>query len=416
MRVIISSSLQMDYNDYVLVRKFEQVETLVKDLREIEVLIIHTYEENNLMVGMLINKFYKNGVGLFIYISKNPSMVTNMLLSGIGGYCFKEEFYLEDEEELNSLIDDLDPTDKELPSSTDAAVVVNFVQAFARGDENIKAPLYLEQVKQAVNNLNKIVTQKDYEIISMGESSLEVFETANFVLMKAQENANNLNQQLDNLRAEINNRNNGQVNRPLSNSIDIYSQYQYMGGVTKLLLVKEYSPCRYLTSFLMAYTEYLHRRKNKRVKFVVLYKDSPCDSRRYSLTFSAINRSTWGIDTLYDNQYVSINNPSKEVLNKLFDRQCDVFIILDRLYNELDLITGRTKRINAIGSKSNIKTFNLTPNNTISSIINIPDSLTYLRTIGNYPDDYEARLSGYVTNYNKSGDSVFEKIDKYLGI
>ena len=264
-RVILSCSLQKDYSNYILVREFSQIRSVVDKISDIEILIIHEYKESDFDIGIFINEFHKQGIGTIIYMNTNQSITVNTLISGVSGYSLSDDFYLDDEDELNSIIEDLLSGEAETDSLTDSAVVVNFIQSFARGDEQINAPLYLDQVKQAVNNLSKIVTQKDYQITNMGENTLEIFENASTIIKQLTEYNRKTSKEIDTLKQEIN-KNLRTNNKPLSNRIDVFGQYNFISGSTNVLLVKEYTPCRYLTSFLLMYSEYLHKRRGKRVK------------------------------------------------------------------------------------------------------------------------------------------------------
>ena len=61
-------------------------------------------------------------------------------------------------------------------SQPNIKIVNDFIQSFARGEAKIQAPVYLEQVTQAVNSLSEITKNQEAQITAMGTSALEVFE------------------------------------------------------------------------------------------------------------------------------------------------------------------------------------------------------------------------------------------------
>ena len=408
-KVIISANLDKTFRDYTVVRKFSDVNAF--ELSEIAILIIHDFNETDFDAGVFINKFYKGGVQKFIYMSNNPSMTVKMTISGVKGVSLDEDFYLQDEEELNSLIEDIGYEGDESRASTNANIIVDFVQSFARGDSKIQAPLYLEQVSSAVKELSEIVDKKDYQITVMGESALDVFANASNVIQDMYNKHKDLANKINELQAKINESNNA-INKPkLMNTIQHYSTYNYM-STPLVLVVKEYSPCRYLTSFIVAYSQYLHFQKRKRVKVVVLYKESACESSRYS-SFKSITEETYKMDTLYGGEFIAISVPRKDVLNKVFNQGSEVFIVIDRMYEKSSLITGRIKQINAVGSIGALERNKVqTKNNVIMSINDDAECLLTLKTIRNYSREFEAQKAMYFQAYGQQ----FTKIDAILGV
>ena len=406
LRVIVSKTLDDKFKNFTVVREFKHVKSL--DMDKISVLIIYDFPGTDFDAGVFISDFYKAGIKTFVYISKDPNVTVKMAINGVSGFVFDDDFYFDDEEELEDLIDSLGIEEDESLADTSAAIVGDFIQSFARGDEKIKAPLYLEQVTEAVNELSKSVNQKDYQIAVMGESAIDIFSRASDIIRTMSANKTKLETQLKDLQRIQSSANN--IKPTFNNNVQFFPQVQYM-RTPKLLLIREYTPCRYLTSFLLMYNQYVHYRLNKRTKFVILYKNCFCESRRYRDEFAKISNETYKMDSLYDKELIAINAPKKEVMNKLFDKQIDLFIVLDRMYENEDMISGRIKKLNAVSGIGDTAVFNIKPEQTIMSITDEENSFCVLKSLANYPKDFDAQVTVYFQSYQ----NFFKKMDKFIG-
>ena len=63
-------------------------------------------------------------------------------------------------------------------------------------------------------------------------------------------------------------------------SINAYTQFSYIGN-SKVLVIKEESPTRYLTSFLASYIDWLTRVPELNAKLLIIDKDSDFVDTRY---------------------------------------------------------------------------------------------------------------------------------------
>ena len=406
LKVIISSTLEREYRNFTVVRTFKDVRNLGLD--KISIIIIHKFNETDFDAGVFLSEFYQAGVKTFVYLSNEPSIIVKMALSGINGYIYEDDFYLDDEEELQGLIDDLGIDEDESLADTSASIVGDFIQSFARGDEKIKAPLYLEQVTEAVNELSKSVNQKEYQISIMGESAIDIFSRASNIIKNMSEQKGAIEKKLEDLKRVQSSAAN--MKPTFSNNVQFFPQIQYMRTPT-LLLVREYTPCKYLTSFLLMYSQYVHFKLSKRVKYIILYKNCYCESVRYQ-KFTKINNETQNIDSLYDNEHLAVNIPKKDVLNKIFEKQqIDLFIVLDRMYEKEDMITGRIKKLNAASGLGDVEKFGLKAEQTIMSVKDESNSFCTLKSFKKYPPDFDAQVAAYLQAYQ----SFFNKLDKYIG-
>lgn len=407
MKVIVSTELDDNFTKFVVVDSFKKV----KELQGVTTLIIHKYKESDFDAGVFVSQFHNNGIDQFIYISSSPSSTLQMVLKGVNGYYYEDEFYFEDEEELSTLLEDLGMEDEDENTSlaTSALNVVNdFVSSFAKGDERIKAPLYLENVTSAVNELSLLTHQQELQLNTMGASALEVFEKASAIIRNMDAQNKNIEKKLEELE---NQQSNSFSSKPaFGNSIMFFSPYKYIGN-SKILLIREYAPCRYLTSFVMGYLHHLHYVLNRRPKLIFVHQKGAGVSAKYA-DFTSITQESMGMSSLYDNEIIATNNPKKEVMKDLLTKQNDVIIVVDRLYGNQDIVSGRVTKINAVGSRSDIVRYKVRPEDTIFSITRQPKELFTLPTIKNFPTEIDARYAAYTQVLG----SKYEILDNKLGL
>ena len=407
MKVIVSTSIEDIFNNFVVVRSFKEA----RDLKGgVTTLIIHSFIESDFDAGVFISDLHKQGVTQFVYINSNPSVTLKMVLNGVDGHFFEDEFYLEEEEELLCLLEELgmegDSTSNELIATSSIKIISDFIQAFARGEERVNIPMYLEQVNQAIDELNTVTQKQELQLTTMGNSALGVFEKASTIIKGMVTKNQELEKQLSEL---ANNLSNASSSRPsFSNSITFFQPYRYI-GTNKVLLIRELTPCRYLTSFLLGYTHHLHYVKNKRVKLVFVHQKGAGVSQIYS-EFTNITQENMNMTSLYDTEIVATNNPKKEVMKELLSKPNDITIVVDRLYGKEYIVSGKVIKLNAVSGKNDCKRFKISPNECIFSITAQPSQFCCLPTIKKFPDELDARYAVYA----QVCDEIYKKFDDKL--
>ena len=408
MKVIISTELEDKYNNYIVVRDFKAVRNLIG----VTVLILHKVEGlSDFDAGVFISNFYKDGIKSFVYINSNPSKVIKTVINGVGGTTYEDEFYFDDEDELTALLDDLglDTSMNSLVLSS-TQIVKDFIGAFSRGEERIQAPVYLEQVNQAVNELSELTHKQELQISEMGVSAIEVFERASSIIVSMNDQKKILEKQLEEFEESQALKQMSKQSNAFSSAIMFFPSFKYV-GTSKVLNVRELSPCRYLTSFLLAYTHHIHFNLNKRVKFIIVHQKGKGIADKYS-EFTAITQESMGISSLYDNEIIATNNPKKDVMQKLTHLDDDVIIVLDRLYSATDIITGRVVKVNAVSGFSDINRYKVKPDTCIFPITSQPNELFNIPLIKNYPKEIDMQYAVYT----QTCKNQFDILDGMLGL
>lgn len=412
MKVIVSDKLEDKYENYKLVRGIEGV----LELDGIDVLIIHSYQDaTDFDIGVLISNLYRNGVSSFIYINENPTAVISTVIQGVNGDVYTDEFYLESEEDLDYLLENLGIESKNTQLAVSSAKIIkDFIGAFTRNEERIHSKVYLEQVSQAVTKWGKLTHIQENKIMEMGETAIEVFERASNIIHLMTEQKEELEKQLKELEETSQNR--VQTKSSGLGGVQFFPTIKYIEGNGKILYIRELSPCRYLTSFLLAYMNYLKYVKNRTVKMIVVHQRGGAIIPKYD-SFTSITQESINSFQLYGNDKVATNIPTKDVMTKLLSvGREDVIIVLDRLYGNADILSGRVKKIFAVSGESDIKRyqfkFGVKVNKCIFPITEQKESLFHIPLIKNYPTEIDLRNAVY----NQSCKDRFAILDKELDL
>lgn len=410
MKVIISTELPDKYQHFVVVDSFKKV----RELKGVDTLIIHKPQEDQFNSGVFMAEFHNMGIGQFVYINKEPSTTIKMMINGLKGHIITDEFYLDDEEELLALLEDLGVETDENTSLavSNIRVVKDFMQAFARGEERIKTPLYLEQVNQALTGLTTITQKQELQISEMGSSAIEVFEKASNIIRNMDNQRKLIEQQLQELEDSQYNAPASASNRPvLGNSVQFFSPIKYTGNA-KILLIREYSHCRYLTSFVLGYIHHVHYVLNKRVKLIICHQKGAGVSKMYNDMFTIIDDGSANMMSLYDSELIATNSPKKEIIRELLAKSCDLYVVVDRLYGRDDILEGRiATKLNAVGGLGDIKRFNIKAEDTIFPSAE-DKQFCYLPTVKKYANQIDARYAIYENVHQKN----YELLDERVGL
>lgn len=385
----------------------------------IEVLVINNFIEDDFNAGVFLSRLKQQGnIDLFLYINEDPSMTIRMLMNGLGGHVETDTFYLEDENELCGLIADIQPFssgDKAESTSIMAStnIVREFVEAFARGDSQIKSQMYLQRVNEALNNMNTVVEIQHAQLVAMGDSAIEVFHKASDIIGKIHKKNQEIAEQLRILENKDDMTSSSGGSRAFGGTTMFYPTFKINQQGKNILLIRELSPTPYLTSFLLGYEYYVHYDLNKRVKLVFIHNKGYGYKKKYENICTSITEDSENMDGLYNKEIIDTNNPIKDVLKKLLDDPVDLYIFVDRLYGKDDIITGRLNKLNAISGTSDLTKYGVKAKDCITSINAVEGNLINIPSFNGYPaiDKENARRMAYNQYLKKD----YQKLDDVVG-
>ena len=387
MKVVVSTTKTLKYKDFILV---DSIKKCVALEGTIEVVVINSFTEAEFDAGVLFNRLVRRGVTKFFYISKKMSAVIQMLTLVQKGFISHDEFYLTEEDELMSLVSD-ENLGYSLASDS-LSVLEDFVHRYSENDSKTMTPLYLEQVKHAMVDLSEQTHNLEAQVTAMGNTVSEIFKTASQLIASIDKQNKEIVKKLDELE-----RQSSSGGFSFENNINYFPAYNYLGN-KKVIEIREYSPTRYLTSFVLGYAHYLQSQKNLRVKVIFVVAKAKGISDKYS-DYPMITRENLKQSSLYEAPILATNIPQKGVLQELLSKQEDVYLVVDRLWGMHDIVSGRVKRLAVANSYSDIVRYKLKPEETVFSVVAQNHQLFCLSTIKSYPSDIMSRKAAYFQLY-----------------
>lgn len=415
MRVIISTSLPDTYSHYKVVQSMAQVISM----ESVECVIIHSYSDNDVALASAIADIRKKFSCNFFYINSQPKAVVTLILNGIQGVIVEDDFYYEDEADLDDLLESYGVESTALTVSdtqSSLAIVKDFVTSYARGEERCSLPYFIQQTNLALSELESVIGKQELQIQEMGSSAIEVFQRASGYITALEERNKVFSQQLESLTQ--------QSNAPRrqfgSGGISFFPTVKYNPSPTKrVLVIREFSPCRYLTSFVLSYQTYLKTMRNKRVKVIFAVQKGKLIYTKYSSDlFSFISQESVAKTELYGRDSIVTNTPQNQILTKIIDTGTyDIVILVDRLYGGDVILNGNgVKHLAAIGGSSDLTKFRLNPRSCIFSHIDYPGSFLTIPTISKYPpaSAVDMRVSAYAQMCNMK--KLYDKMDNFIEI
>lgn len=408
MNVIVSASVKDTFTQFMVVRSFVELKSSLSKIGgNIDTLIIHQFPESEFDAGVFISDLRNMGVKNFIYINSDASTTIRMVVSGVNGKYFEDEFYLDDEEELLALLEDIEVEESTEVAAPALSIINDFVQSFVKGEERISAPLYLERVNTAIGELENYTKQTELKIYEMGTSATQVFERASAIIRKMDDNSRIIKQQLKELEES---QSNAPSHNSFGNNVLSFPTVRYTGNL-KILVIRELSPCRYLTTFALGYLHHVHYELNKRAKLVFIHQKGAGVAKKYN-DFTMITQESMNMSSLYDNEIIATNAPKKEVMRELWSRTAEVIICVDRLYGSMDIVSGRVNTVYAVSGSSDLNRFKVKPEDCIFSVTEYPNQMFCIPTIKNFPRDSDAKYA----SYSQIMEDGYKVLDKRIGI
>lgn len=416
MKVIISTEDKgRDFTNFVTFHSLAEV----KKLKGVDTIILHSAKESDFNIGVIISDLHTTVGNLrFIYINEHPNAVIRMCVQGVQGYFYEDEFYLDDEDELLALLDDLDDMNSDENNSNDNElalitksnfdIIFDFMKSFARGEKRVNTPIYQEQVNEAITQLSLITQEQNTQLTSMGATAMDIFARASSMMNKMQEMSAQFDKQLESIHTDK-----GQQRPMLSASISYFPPVKVMSNV-KILSIKEYTPCRYLISYLLAYKHWLHIVHGKSVRLIIVTGNLVTSNLKYSDLGSIIDSSNTSasLKSMLSKDVLILKSPKKEIINSILAIPYDLTIVVDKMYNNGFIVDGKVTKLNAVSGVSDLDTFKLRKEETIFSTNPVKGGFTTILSINNIPKEVNGKLSAYM---QMCKDNSFKELTTKLG-
>ena len=400
-------------SDYILTTRetksfhgFERVRS-VKDITKLtkkSYLIIESYDDKDFELALfLINSVMSLGIHQVAYVTDNPVQIIDELMKSINAYRAHLPESIETPENISALMRAMADEDKSDDQETlveNLEVLTDFVNSKVEGEPKVKRRLI-------TSSLQTIVSALDDTVFSDRLRRQIQDMIVSFIM-----NTNNLQREISKLEKEI-------VNLKAStmsgaNGISSFQQYTYVGNA-RVLLIKEHTPTRYLTSFLISFINYLSDVASVKSKLIIIDNNNDNLDVRYEgikkADFETIRKE---VATLTLSPVVYTATPNKSVLDTLFESVgVELFVVLDRTQKSINAVTGRSIKVaNAVSSKSKMRKLNLNANETIVNDQADVSQLGMISLVESYPKLEDARI----LTLQQAFSNVMKNLAEYSGV
>lgn len=407
-------------NDFELSKDIEVVSS-ISSVQQVEpnmLLILNTYTEDEYEAGIRIAELIEKGLSKLYYLTDDPKLNMYSLVASLNGVNETED-YLLDEESLEVLISETE-TNELLPATVGVAegyvspnsvdILKRFYQDYTSGNiEGLANTAYLQLVDRAIND----IANSSNELIIYDK---DVKETVNQLYTQAFHQLNELEDSKDEIEAtllevqEMYDELKGQSTT--LGKLDSFSPYRHVksSGV-RLIVFKEYTQVRYLTSFVMGYAEHLANIMHKRVRvlfvvpnkdtFLKKYKTAPANF--YHLTGDNYNTEDALNSTLY---YTEV--PILRMYKHLTNLNDDILLIVDRTYNNDFAVKGNVTSWHAFAGKSEADVYTKQKSNRIFSMRGVTTSDIVIAHI----PKYEVEVINRQAQYSNTFTETYKRLDQ----
>lgn len=379
--------------DYILTTKSVHYPscTTVSSFKDIDritmrtTLIVESYTDKDFdFLVFLLTAMRDNSLTKVAYISDTPKRIILETMKTVGAYVTQNSSLIDNTENFSYLLEYM--STKEVDSQSDELVQLSdsftLVDNYIRGKLSDEPKLVERKISLAYDKISDVLQDIVF--------SDELNEELQSFLLTASSKIKVLEEELDKKEGELQELKGSSFGG--FGSISAYTQYNYTGN-SKVLIIKEESPTRYLTSFLVGYLDWLEKVAELKAKLLIIERDTEYVDARYKSMRKVDSTSiTREASKLYLLPELYTTTPTHSVMSTLMSPMVDLYVILDRTYNKTNVVSGRG--INTVYSTSSrrlMRELGLTSEQTIVNDLGEQSQLGILAPIENYALDKESR-------------------------
>lgn len=406
MNVLVTDKTK-SYEGWMVLRSLQEVSDLVGT---VDTLVYHISREPSADKIRLLNEIYKTRTSCKIIYVCSKDRVDNavrmLITGGLNGKYVSDEFFLEDDRELNTLISDLSViVDKSELSSI--VVLEDFFNRYMSDNTKPISKGYLQVVKRSAIEMVDSYHAKNLEMIRMSESAAEIFNSSLELVSQLKEGQARLESDLQNLKDSKSDVDMFNM-RPVSgSSVMFYPRVSYLKNKS-IIKIKDIGGCNYLFSFLLGFRIYLDRIKNVRPKFIIVEPTGRLYEEFYS-NYKWVTPSSKNDVRNYYGDVVFTNSPTSLVMTKLLDdSDYDTFVVLDRTINYKEhILNSKGGSIYALSSSRYVDYFKLPASSCITSVSKLESSLFSIPFFSDYPSRDDQRTNRYLKDCSSEYDLLY---------
>lgn len=368
-------------------------------------LIVESYTDKDFDFAIfLLNAVRDCSLTKIAYIADHPVRILLELMRTIGAFVMSDSSLIESTESFSELLEFL-ATNK---VSTKAEELEVLADSFVIIDQYIQEKFEQEPKveKRRLSLAYKEVSDALQEVVFSEELSKELQSFLLSASSKVKVYEDELSQrekELDNIKSS---------SFGSFGSISAYTQYTYTGN-SRVLVIKEKAPTRYLTSFLISYVDWLSRVPELNAKLIVVENDSDFVDLRYkNLAKADAKTILQNRSSLFLVPAIYTTTPTQTVMQELMYPTMDLYVVLDRTYKRNQAITGRgINTVFATSSRRLMRDFDLTSEECIVNELGEQTQLGVLAPI----ESYAVASGSRIMQQQKAFDSIMRKLTERCG-
>ena len=392
----ILTTKPVKYSGYEVVSSISEIGRLTMK----SVLIVESYTDRDFdFVVFLLNALRDTSLTKVAYISENPSRILLEIMRTVGAFVAQDSSLIDTTEQFSELLEYLmsnttSTYSEELDELADSFTTLdNYVRGKLESEPKILQRKVLMAHEKVSDALQEIVFSED-----LTQELQSFLLTASSKIKIAEDELDKKEKELSLVQSS---------GFGGFGSINAYTQFSYTGN-SKVLVIKEESPTRYLTSFLASYIDWLTRVPELNAKLLIIDKDSDFVDTRYKSLKKAdsktiVNNSS----TLYLVPIIYTTTPTQSVMSNLMSPVVDLYVILDRTYKRTLPVSGRgISTVYSLSSRRLMRDLGLNSEDVIVNDLGEHTQLGVLAQIEGYAMDEGSRIL--------QQQSAFEPIMKRL--
>lgn len=349
-------------------------------------------------------------VNKVIYINKSINPLHYCIFTGLNADIYDSEDYLADEDILNFLVSNYKSTGLTMrQSSNDLDTLAKSIAAISSSSVDaiqklVSNDFWTRTLTTAVTNVKRDVALSNQVNIDVVDMLTECSKLIN-ELEEGQDRSSNELEKLHKLILDMEKK-----QRP--NTPFYFSTYTVPVNVQKVLYIKVYSDCRYLKSMIGAYHHYLKMSKQVSSKVLFIMPKLKLYIQKYKEVATRLDQDSVEVVN-YQSPFFITFEPKKIVMDAFFNQQnIGLFIVVDFMFGEILVDGHMVTRLNAIGGLSDLETFNLSVESTLTSLTGRSGNLI-IPHINSYQSSNDSTRRSFY--FDKCSD-LFSRIDKIVNL
>jgi hypothetical protein len=359
--IIVVSNKELNLGSSGNILVVESLLDASKVTGSITAVVIYSSSESTTDFAANFATLKSKNIGSLWYISnqENKDDLVEMSVIGSGGYYIEDEFFLESDDLLESLIGG--GGSNQLMEIGGVGVLKDFVDRYLQGTSNQIPKGYLQALKSSVTQISEDYKRKSEQLLVLSEKATSVIEDSSLGLQEQEKER----QRLAGILKEIQESMEDTKPQVRGSNVAFFPRVSFLKE-KDIVRIKDIGRTPYLFSFVYGFLKYADKVLNKRPKLIVVEPVGNNFESHYS-EFNWVTSENHSDRSKYFAEVSFTNYPTTQVLTSFIeDSSKDFFIVLDRTTTSPEHIlnTRKTRSVHyAVTGNSIIESLKLKSKN-----------------------------------------------------